>query len=435
MTLKKLIYQSIVWRGMFFASSLVLNILIARYYQASLSGWIYYIINFYTFILLLLSLSLESGIGYFVSKKDISASRLLNFSMLWTVVAGAFVFVLFYWRRGDTSAGISHPLYLFSALCYVCGNLLITYCSNLFYAEKNFWLPNCLLVGINIILILLVIPFGIWFPFLLEGERYLFIYFFGFLLQGLLLPIVFKLRYLPTWEGKLPSVEEFKKLLRYCLAAFTGNVIFFLLYRIDYIFVKKYCTAQDLGNYIQVSKLGQMFILLPIIFASAIFPLTAGGQREEVNHVLKIMTRILLVLLGSCCLVLALTGNWLFPFVFGESFSRMYKPFLLLIPGILALSSLNPLAAYYAGKNRLGVNVKGSVFALMVIIAGDIIFIPRFGTQAAAAVSSLGYMVYYFYVLRIFTHEYQASIGEFYLIRSSDFRWLKTLILESIEKK
>jgi O-antigen/teichoic acid export membrane protein len=178
-----------------------------------------------------------------------------------------------------------------------------------------------------------------------------------------------------------------------------------------------------------------MFILLPIIFASAIFPLTAGGQREEVNHVLKIMTRILLVLLGSCCLVLALTGNWLFPFVFGESFSRMYKPFLLLIPGILALSSLNPLAAYYAGKNRLGVNVKGSVFALMVIIAGDIIFIPRFGTQAAAAVSSLGYMVYYFYVLRIFTHEYQASIGEFYLIRSSDFRWLKTLILESIEKK
>jgi|KBSMisStandDraft_5_1062788.scaffolds.fasta_scaffold00624_6 O-antigen/teichoic acid export membrane protein len=420
---------------MFFASSLVLNILIARYYQASLSGWIYYIINFYTFILLLLSLSLESGIGYFVSKKDISASRLLNFSMLWTVVAGAFVFVLFYWRRGDTSAGISHPLYLFSALCYVCGNLLITYCSNLFYAEKNFWLPNCLLVGINIILILLVIPFGIWFPFLLEGERYLFIYFFGFLLQGLLLPIVFKLRYLPTWEGKLPSVEEFKKLLRYCLAAFTGNVIFFLLYRIDYIFVKKYCTAQDLGNYIQVSKLGQMFILLPIIFASAIFPLTAGGQREEVNHVLKIMTRILLVLLGSCCLVLALTGNWLFPFVFGESFSRMYKPFLLLIPGILALSSLNPLAAYYAGKNRLGVNVKGSVFALMVIIAGDIIFIPRFGTQAAAAVSSLGYMVYYFYVLRIFTHEYQASIGEFYLIRSSDFRWLKTLILESIEKK
>src|SRR4030095_16156120 len=101
MTLKKLIYQSIVWRGMFFASSLVLNILIARYYQASLSGWIYYIINFYTFILLLLSLSLESGIGYFVSKKEISASRLLNFSMLWTVVAGVFVFFLFYWRRGD----------------------------------------------------------------------------------------------------------------------------------------------------------------------------------------------------------------------------------------------------------------------------------------------------------------------------------------------
>lgn len=432
MTLKRLIYQSIVWRGMFFASTLALNILIARYYQASLSGWIYYIINFYTFILLLLSLSLESGMGYFVSKKEISANQLLNFSILWTIIAGIFVLLLFYWRRGNPSAGISHRLYLFSSLSYVCGNLLITYCSGLFYAQKNFWLPNCLLVGINVVLILVVIPGGIWFPSLLIGERYLFIYFFGFFLQGLVLALVFKLRYSPQWEGRLPSVTEFKKLFRYCLAAFAGNTIFFLLYRIDYLFVKKYCSAQDLGNYIQVSKLGQMFILLPIIFGSAIFPLTAGGQKEEVNQVLKIMSRILLIFLAACCIFLAITGKWLFPFVFGESFSRMYKPFLLLIPGILALSSLNPLTAYYAGKNRLDVNITGSVLALVVIITGDIFLIPKFGTLAAASVSSLGYMVYYIYVLRIFTREYNARIGDFYFIRGSDFKWLRTMIAESM---
>jgi len=417
---------------MFFASSLVLNIIIARYYQASLSGWIYYVINFYTFILLLLSLSIESGMGYYVSKQEISPNKLLNFSVLWTAIAGVFVFFLFYWRKGSGSADITHTLYIFSALCYVCGNLLITYCSSLFYAQKNFWIPNAILVGINIVLILVVVPGGWWFPKILERETYLFIYFAGFFAQGMLLAIVFKRKYSPSWEGKLPSIEDFKKLIRYCMAAFAGNTIFFLLYRIDYLFVKKYCSAPDLGNYIQVSKLGQMFILLPIIFASAVFPLTAGGQKEEVNHVLKIMSRILLLLLGTCCLFLALTGNWLFPFVFGETYSHMYKPFLLLIPGILALSSLNPLTAYYAGKNRLGVNISGSVLALIVIITGDILFIPKYGTVAAAAVSSVGYMVYYYYVLRIFTKEYNAGFGEFYLIRNSDFKWLKTLVLESI---
>ena len=93
---------------MFFASSLVLNIIIARYYQASLSGWIYYVINFYTFILLLLSFSLESGMGYYVSKQEISPNKLLNFSVLWTAIAGVFVLVLFYWRKGSGSADMQN---------------------------------------------------------------------------------------------------------------------------------------------------------------------------------------------------------------------------------------------------------------------------------------------------------------------------------------
>ena len=45
MRLQKLIYQGIVWRGIYYASVFLLNIVIARVFRAAESGVINYIIN------------------------------------------------------------------------------------------------------------------------------------------------------------------------------------------------------------------------------------------------------------------------------------------------------------------------------------------------------------------------------------------------------
>ena len=74
-----------------------------------------------------------------------------------------------------------------------------------------------------------------------------------------------------------------------------ANIVFFLVYRVDYLFVNAspVCTAADLGNYIQVSKLGQLLLIIPQIIASVIFPRTASGiERKELNNTLMIMARL-----------------------------------------------------------------------------------------------------------------------------------------------
>ena len=125
-------------------------------------------------------------------------------------------------------------------------------------------------------------------------------------------------------------------------------------------------------------------------------------------------------------------GNWLFPFVFGKSFEGMYKPFLFLVPGILSLSGLFVITAYYAGKNRMMVNIKGALLALIVVLIADRIFIPVYGINAAALISSIGYIIYQVYVLYIFKKEYHTAILDFFMVRISDWRDIKSSILRSL---
>ena len=108
---------------------------------------------------------------------------------------------------------------------------------------------------------------------------------------------------------------------------------------------------------------------------------------------------------AGICLILAFTGYWLFPIVFGPSFSNMYVPFLLLIPGILAISGLYPYTSYFAGQNRIRVNIAGSFLAFIFILVADYLFIPRYGINGAALISSIGYFIYYCYVFLVFKKE------------------------------
>jgi len=419
-----------LWRGLYYASAFIINILIARHFQASVSGAIYYISSIYALVLLVSSLSLESGIIYFAAKKEIPVARLFNFSICWSLLIGLVTFLVVYFFLGDAYPGISQNLLLVSSVTFIFGNLMITYCSGFFYAHNNFMVPNCINIVSSIALIILIPYNGRSVIPAITDENYFYIYFASFFLQGICMAVAAKIKYIQAGFFQFLSLAGFKLLFRYCALAFMGNIIFFLLYRVDYFFVEKYCDAAMLGNYIQVSKLVHLFFILPTILASAVFPITAGGQKENIHELLTLLSRTIFFIYVLACLLLCLIGKWLFPFVFGESFAGMYQPFLWLVPGILALSGIFTLTAYFAGKDRIKVNITGSVYALIVILTGDIIFIPKYGINAAACVSSMGYIVYQVYIISTFKKEYRCSVADFFIFRISDFKKIKNSLFD-----
>lgn len=431
----KILLQGMFWRGLYYVSAFIINILIARHFQASVSGSIYYISSIYALVLLLFSLSLESGITYFAAKQQIPVSRLFNFSMAWSFLTGVATFFITWQIFTEAYAEMPPGLIIFSAVTFITGNLLITYCSGFFYAHNDFVIPNIIIITGTVILIVLIPYNGRSVIPAITNENYFYVYFASFFVQGIAMAVAVRIKYIRTGILQFLSAAEFRLLFRYCGMAFFGNVIFFLLYRIDYFFVEKYCTANELGSYIQVSKIVHLFLILPTILASAVFPLTAGGRKEDINKLLTLLSRSIFLLYSVLCILLALIGQWLFPFVFGESFTMMYLPFIWLIPGILSLSGNFTLTAYFAGKNRIKVNIIGSAYALLVIVVGDIIFIPKYGIEAAAIVSSLGYIVNQLYVMAVFKKEYQTPVADFFIFRSSDWKQIKQTVTRFLGSK
>lgn len=150
------------------------------------------------------------------------------------------------------------------------------------------------------------------------------------------------------------------------------------------------------------------------------------------NEKMQLLSRGLILFYSIACLFLLLTGAWLFPFVFGPTFNKMYLPFILLTPAILCYSVIHLLAAYYSGKKVLRVNLAGNILALTVIVIGDWLVIPNYGIAGAAVVSSAGYVCYMSYMLLAHAKEYNSRFVDFLLFRKSDARMLLGLLKEKL---
>jgi O-antigen/teichoic acid export membrane protein len=427
MNFQKQIAQSIIWRGLYFVTVLIINIFLSRYFQAGNVGWIFYLSNNFSFLLILAGLNIETGISYYSSQKKISDSSLAWFSLVWSLAASFIVFTVlwFYFGRYKDTTSITRSEYLFYGICYIAGIQLTNIFTVLFYANKDFFLPNFLMVLLNLILIF-IIPknTGVQNS---NGAHFIHLYFAFFVLNGVTLAIAFIIEKRSWQKIKLPQYADIRLIVRYALMALVANVVFFLVYRVDYWFVKKYCTAEELGNYIQISKLAQMLLIIPGIISSVVFPHTAGGmERGEMKENIFRIGRITSILYMVLFVLLALLGKWMFPVVFGNSFNLMHLPFLLLMPGIWALSNLSILSAYFAGINKVKVNVQGAAAALIVILIGDMLFIPKGGIIAAAIVSTVGYFVNFLYSFLILQHEHPVSLNQYWAINKDDIRWLKS---------
>lgn len=436
--LPHILMRSVLWRGIYFISVLLLNVLISRHFGAEMSGNIYYISNVLSFLLLLGSLSLESGFGYLLSAKKMTPTPLALLAFIWTLLFAGIAYLSFDIWAPMLGTTFSRTTLLFFSLCFIAGNLLINYSVALFYAKLNFKTPNLLLLGVQVLLILtLTIPLPQWLNF--SDNTFLLLYYGFFLLQGAMLFVLFLHQYGSVKELMLPGKLALQILFSYSTLALLINTLTFLINRLDYYFVKQYCTAAALGNYIQVNKFAQMFYILPGMLASALFPMTAGGMRSAVNAKLQQLSRMLIFCYAMAGLMVALGGFWFFPWLLGESFQQMYLPFLLAFPGIIAFSATHLLAAYYSGKKKLSANLVGNLFALIVIVAGDILFIPVGGIAAAAAVSSVGYLTYWGYLLWLHHREYGSSIGEFLLCRTADFetlqQWVKRYLQQQLKQR
>ena len=430
MGLKKLLAQSIIWRGFYFFSILLVNVFLSRFLQAADVGNLYFLNVIFSFLYVVLSLGGEAGIIYFASSDIIEKNRLITLAATWSIIAGIMItgLVYLYFLFNPSIDKTLVYWYCAFAFLFVSGQALSNYCVGIYYTRENYFLPNFLLAIINLA-----------FVFIIPGKGkntghnnwIILLYFATFLVGGILVFLSYIIQYKKEGAIGFPSRHYFKRLLRYSLTALGANAIFFLVYRIDYFFVKysPVCTAADLGNYIQVSKLGQLMLIIPQIIASVVFPRTAKGiEAKTLSDAIITMARLFSQLYLLLFILIALFGDKFFILLFGETFNKMQLPMLIIIPGIFSLSVLSLLSAHFAGKGKVSINLYGAVIGLAVMVAGDLIFVPRYGIIAAAAVSTASYMANAGFSMWNFYRDYSIHWIEFIKWKKTDYNSLLSLL-------
>ena len=425
----KYFYQTTVWKLLVQLIGFLLNLLIARYFGAAQSGDLFYLLSIYSLIILFFSFSLESGIIYYGTKKTISFNQLISFSLLIALLSIGLVSLYFLFVPNSNALITNNRLLFWSALSFITGNLLYSFAGSLFYAKNNFIFQHKVAFAAQLVLLLiLLLKWANLLPSL-NDTTYFLLYFISYLGMGIFCFLFFIILQKEKFKFSLPTNTHLKLLFNYCGLAWVGNLIFFLLYRLDYLFVEKLCSATELGNYIQVSKIAQLFFILPTILASIIFPLTISKPTDEILKWVTSLSRLIFFTYSIVCLFAMATGYWLFPFVFGETFTDMYLPFVLLVPGILSLSISFTITAYFAGIKKLDINIKGALLALVIVIAGNSIALNFYSIKVAAIVSSLAYLILMIYLIRTLKKLHPVPTSAFFIFKSKDFTDLKSIIL------
>jgi O-antigen/teichoic acid export membrane protein len=428
----RLILTHILWRGLYFFSVFLLNICIARFFAAEKSGQIFFIVNNLALILLIVSICLESGSTYYIASGNLEASQMALFCLIWapaaSLIALAVWWVVLYFSH---PAFLNHEKFLLVSFLFILGVLLNTFFTALFYAKKKFGPPNKILFIINILLILLLI---IAKNYPIVKLHFIQIYFSSFFLQGILVMLFFFSKESSSGSFIMPPQPILKKVFQYSLAALIANLIYFLVNRVDYWFVQYYCSAKDLGNYIQASKLAQMLFIIPGILGSTLFPVFSSLKKSGNTAELTAVIRVLFWINGVICISILCLGWYIIPLVFGASFNNMYLLFVLLIPGILCVTMNYPMTSWFSANKRIEINIRGSLLALTVICLGDLIALPHFGVLSASIVSSAGFFSYYCYTIYIYRKEYSVPWKDFLMIRMSDLTQIRQTIGTDIQE-
>ena len=117
-------------------------------------------------------------------------------------------------------------------------------------------------------------------------------------------------------------------------------------------------------------------------------------------------------------------------YFFGETFNAMKLPFYYSNSRHIFFIGALLYSAYFSGKGKVIVNVTGTGIALVVVIIGDYLFVPRYGIVAAAAVSTVGYTVNLLYILYVFYKDYSINLYDFFSLAQRRLYVDKNLLLK-----
>jgi len=219
--------------------------------------------------------------------------------------------------------------------------------------------------------------------------------------------------------------------LKYGAKAYFGNLAQFLNYRLDIFLVAYFLTTADVGYYALAVGIAERLWMLPNSIATILFPRVSSIKIKDANNLTPKVSRHTLSILSITALGLLFLSRPVINSLYGSAYLPSVKPFMLLLPGIVALGVGKILSADLAGRGRPEFGMLGAFVSLSVNIPLNIWLIPKWGIAGAAFASTVAYSLATLIALIVFLKISGNSLLDTLIIKKQD---IETLILPKLQK-
>ena len=229
-----------------------------------------------------------------------------------------------------------------------------------------------------------------------------------------------------------PKLDNYaKKLVNYGYKAHLSNILAFVNYRADMLLLSFFIGPAAVGIYTVAVNITEQLWLLSSAISTVLLPRLSqlSTDEDKRNLLTPLIARWVLWLTLIASLVLVALGSYIIQLIFGSDFKEAYSAMVLLIPGITVGACSRVLANDMASRGRPELNLATSWIAVIINIIGNIILIPRFGIQGAAAATSFAYTINF--IMRLAMHNYFTGVPCYknILIQSDDLHMLKSVFI------
>jgi O-antigen/teichoic acid export membrane protein len=219
--------------------------------------------------------------------------------------------------------------------------------------------------------------------------------------------------------GGPPSATLLGEELRFGGPAVIGVVAERLQFRADSFIVNAVLGPRATGIYSVTSGLAESLWYVPnalgiVMFSRAVRP----GSDASVTA--AVLTRTTLAVAAIVALPTFVLGPRLVAFAYGPGFADAGVALRLILPGIVAYSAVAILSRWVVGRGRPGVGAMILGAGLATNIAANLVLVPRFGINGAAAASSISYLLTAVLTVGVFLRMSGRSLRETLVIQPVD---------------
>ncbi len=373
------------------------------------------------------------GVIYLVGSEQYKAKDVAITSLLIGLFKGGLITLLlwFLWKNqwlGETAKEIP-PEYMIPILLSLPLSGMFSISKQIFKGASDFGILNIITL-INALANALFLVIFVWITdWGLQGAVIAIIV-QKVLTNGSILVLMLR-RYKPSFRINTKFIAES---YNYGIRAWLGNMATRANDRFDQIILGFFANSTLLGYYSVAFSLVRFMGYFPQAIAPVLFNIVARSKDiKKSAQLLAQVHRSMLILVGAMVVVLALTGKWLIPTLYGEAYSSAYLPMIIMLPGMFVYAASRRIINKFLGAN--GMPEKMSIVQGVGAITGIVLYlilIPIYDIVGAAIGSSVAYIAssltafYFFYRIVPF------GTVNMFRITLQDLRWVIERSVSSI---